>query len=158
MASSAERGTPKSTTSVAAEADAPRDVRAAGRRAQSDAGRTQRIVPLSLEARSLAARRFRTLGHPLRLQLLEVLAGGPRSVTDLARLVGEEHYLVSKHLTEMLRCDVVVRRQEGSFALYSLPNALTLKGVALVCRSVVEDRARLARLGEDASPDRLLLP
>lgn len=57
--------------------------------------------------------------------MLEVLAAGPRSVTDLARVLGEEHQLVSKHLTELLRCDVVVRRQEGPFAIYSLPNALT---------------------------------
>jgi len=77
-----------------------------------------------------------------------------RVVSDLARLVEEEHYLVSKHLTEMLCCDVVVRRQEGSFALYSLPNALTLKGVALVCRSVVEDRERLGRLSEGSSAGR----
>jgi len=90
------------------------------------------------------------LGHPIRLQLLEVLANGPRSVTDLARILGVEHQLVSKHLTELLRCEVVVRRQEGNFALYSLPDALTLKAVALICRSVADDRARLARLAEDA--------
>lgn len=89
------------------------------------------------------------MGHPLRLQLLEVLANGPRSVTDLARILDEEHHLVSKHLSELLRCDVVVRRQEGNFAVYSLPNALTLKAVALVLRSVVDDRTRLARLTDD---------
>ncbi len=93
---------------------------------------------------------MRVLGHPIRLQLFEVLANGPRSVTDLARIVDVEHQLVSKHLSELLRCEVVVRRQEGNFALYSLPDALTLKAVALVCRSVVDDRARLARLAADA--------
>jgi DNA-binding transcriptional ArsR family regulator len=89
--------------------------------------------------------------------MLEVLAAGPRSVTDLARVLGEEHQLVSKHLTELLRCDVVVRRQEGPFAIYSLPNALTLKGVALVCRSVVEDRARLVCLSDDAPTNRSII-
>lgn len=79
-----------------------------------------------------------------------MLAAGPRSVTELARVLGEKHHLVSKHLIELLRCDVVVRRQEGSFAVYSLPDALTLRGVAFVCRSVIEDRERLARLGADA--------
>jgi DNA-binding IclR family transcriptional regulator len=51
---------------------------------------------------------------------LEAFAGGPRSVSDLARLIGAEHHLVSKHLSEMARVDVVVRRQDGNFAFYSV--------------------------------------
>jgi DNA-binding transcriptional ArsR family regulator len=90
------------------------------------------------------------LGHPTRLQLFEVLANGPRSVTDLARILDVEHQLVSKHLSELLRCEVVVRRQEGNFALYSLPDALTLKSVALVCRSAVQQREAFARIAEEA--------
>jgi len=119
-------------------------------RARAGARRFSAIVPASRDVREVAARRLRLLGHPIRLQLLEVLANGPRSVTDLARILEVEHQLVSKHLSELLRCEVVVRRQEGNFALYSLPDALTLKAVALVCRSVVDDRARLAQLVEDA--------
>jgi len=61
-----------------------------------------------------------------------------------------EHQLVSKHLSELLRCDVVVRRQEGNFALCSLPDALTLKAVALVCRSVVQQREALTRVAAEA--------
>lgn len=119
-------------------------------RPRAGGGRRPAIVPASRDVLEIAARRLRVLGHPVRLQLLEVLANGPRSVTDLARILDVEHQLVSKHLTELLRCDVVVRRQEGNFARYSLPDALTLKAVALVCRSVVDDRTRLARLAEDA--------
>lgn len=97
-----------------------------------------------------AARRLRVMGHPVRLRLIEVLANGPQSVTELAAALGTEHQLISKHLNELHRCDVVTRRQDGNFAVYSLPDALTLKAVALVCRSVIEDRARLARLAADA--------
>lgn len=102
----------------------------------------------------LVARRMRALGHPLRLELVEVLADGPRSVTDLARIVGEEHHLVSKHLSELLRCDVVLRQQEGSFALYSLPDSVTLRAVGMVTRSVVDRRAALAQLAVDARAGR----
>lgn len=121
-------------------------------RPRAGARRSSPIVPASRDVVEVAARRLRVLGHPTRLQLLEVLANGPRSVTNLASDLDMEHQLVSKHLTELFRCEVVVRRQEGNFALYSLPDALTLKAVALVCRSVVDDRARLARLAEDAQP------
>lgn len=82
--------------------------------------------------------------------MLELLANGPQSVTELSTALGIEHQLVSKHLTELHRCDVVQRRQDGNFAVYSLPDALTLKAVALVCRSVLDDRARLARPAHEA--------
>lgn len=97
------------------------------------------------EAVEDAARRLRVLGNPLRLQAVELLAAGPRSVSDLARLLGVEHQLVSKHLSELLRVGVVLRHQEGNFALYSLPDALTIKAIALLCRSVTDDRVRRAR-------------
>jgi len=126
----------------------PGDERTERARPRAGARRSSAIVPASPDVLEVAARRMRVLGHPIRLQLFEVLANGPRSVTDLARIVDVEHQLVSKHLSELLRCEVVVRRQEGNYALYSLPDALTLKAVALVCRSVVDDRARLARLAE----------
>lgn len=101
-----------------------------------------------------AARRLRVLGHPLRLRLLDVLAGGPRSVTDLARLLETEHQMVSKHLSELLHVGVVRRQQDGNFALYSLPDALTIKAVALLCRSVAQDRARVAGLATTALANR----
>lgn len=104
------------------------------------------------EAVDEAARRLRVLGHPLRLQALELLAGGPRSVSDLAQLLGVEHQLVSKHLSELLRVGVVLRQQEGNFALYSLPDALTIKAVALLCRSVIDDRAHWARAASGDEP------
>lgn len=100
------------------------------------------VPPEVLEA---TARRLRVLGHPLRLRVLELLAGGPRSVSDLARLLGVDHDLVSKHLSALLRVGVVARRQEGNFALYSLPDALTIKAVALIGRGVADNRVRLAR-------------
>jgi DNA-binding transcriptional ArsR family regulator len=70
-------------------------------------------------------------------------------VGDLARLMGAEHQSISKHLSELLRVNVVVRRQDGNFAFYSLPDALTLRAVGLVCRSVTEDRRRLADLATE---------
>lgn len=77
-------------------------------------------------------------------------------MSDLARFVGSEHHVISKHLSELLRVDVVVRRQDGNFAFYSLPDALTLRAVGLMCRSVTEDRLRLAHLAaelDDESSD-----
>jgi DNA-binding transcriptional ArsR family regulator len=82
--------------------------------------------------------------------VLDLLAGGPRSVSDLAALLSVEHQLISKHLSELLRAGVVRRRQEGNFALYSLPDALTIKALALLTRTVAQERARLAELASNA--------
>lgn len=112
-----------------------------------------RIVPAAPDVVEAAARRLRVIGHPARLCLVELLANGPQSVTQLAATLGMDHQLVSKHLNELYRCDVVVRRQDGNFVVYSLPDALTIKAVALVCRSVLEDRARLADVAAEARSD-----
>ncbi|SEH10469.1 ArsR/SmtB family transcription factor [Thermoleophilum album] len=122
----------------------------AGRRSGRSGRHTGPSPPDVVEA---AARRLRVMGHPVRLRLIEVLANGPQSVTELAAALGIEHQLISKHLNELHRCDVVTRRQDGNFAVYSLPDALTLKAVALVCRSVLEDRVRLARAAVNVGAD-----
>lgn len=116
-------------------------------------------TPVPADVVEEAAHRLRVLGHPLRLRVLDTLASGPHSVSDLGRLLDVEHQLVSKHLSELLRAGVVRRQQEGNFALYSLPDALTIKAVALLCRSVADDRARLARLATSAeSPPDVAAP
>ncbi len=119
------------------------------RRPRAGGGRETAAVS-SRDVLEPVARRMRALGHPLRLELVQVLADGPRSVTDLARIVGEEHHLVSKHLSELLRHGLVARQREGTFAVYSLPDAVTLRAIGMVTRSVVDHRARLAQLAVNA--------
>jgi len=84
--------------------------------------------------------------------MLEALAARPSSVSELANLLDVEPYTASKHLAELLKVGAVRRAQEGNFAVYTLADAETLKAAALVCRAVVRERARLARLaaGETA--------
>lgn len=74
-------------------------------------------------------------------------------MSALAEAVGTRHDLVSKHLSEMLRCEMVVRGREGNFALYSLPDSITIRAVALMARSVVQHRERLALLAAEVSED-----
>jgi DNA-binding transcriptional ArsR family regulator len=122
------------------------------RRARS--GSRGRIVPVAPDVIEAAARRLRVVGHPVRLSVLELLAAGEQSVSALSTALGLEHQLVSKHLSELHRCGVVRRRQEGNFAVYSLPDSLTLRAVALVCRGVLDERARLAQLVTKPAADR----
>ncbi len=60
------------------------------------------------------------LGHPHRLELLEHLAQGERSVEELAALAGLTFANASRHLQILRRAALVATRREGKRVLYSL--------------------------------------
>lgn len=90
------------------------------------------------------ARRLRVLGHPTRLALVVELAAGARHVGELAALTGLDPAAASKHLRELQRASVVVRRQEGTHAIYALADASALKVLLLVARGVHAEAARIS--------------
>src|SRR5258708_34114414 len=62
----------------------------------------------------------KSLGHASRLELLEQLAQGERSVEVLASRTGLSVANASQHLQQMRRAGIVVSRPDGKFVLYSL--------------------------------------
>lgn len=106
--------------------------------------RSDGLFPRDPEVLEEAAHRLRVLGHPQRLRLLELLAEKERPVAQLAVELGVEPRQASQHLSEMLRCGVVARRQDGNFAVYSINDSKVLRAVVMLCASAVERRARLA--------------
>jgi DNA-binding transcriptional ArsR family regulator len=90
----------------------------------------------------LVAERFRLLGDPLRLRLLQTLQRGERSVADLVAATGATQANVSKHLQLMLRGGVVQRRREGLFVYYSIRDARVFELCGLVCGSLTDHFSR----------------
>ena len=72
---------------------------------------------------ALGAKLFRGLGDPMRLAILQVLAGGERRVTDLVDDLGTSQPNVSGHLACLKECGLVVDRPQGRAAYYSLATA-----------------------------------
>jgi ArsR family transcriptional regulator, cadmium/lead-responsive transcriptional repressor len=66
------------------------------------------------------ARLFRGFSDASRLGILEVLRGGPRTVTGIVAATGLTQPNVSNHLACLLDCGLAVREQQGRFAIYSL--------------------------------------
>jgi len=97
------------------------------------------------------ARRLRVLGHPTRLALVAQLAAGPRNVTELAAAIELDPAAASKHLRELQRASAVVRRQEGTHAIYALPDATALKILLLVASTVHADAERVTSALRKAS-------
>ena len=63
---------------------------------------------------------FRTLGHPVRVRVLELLQDGPRAVHELRAEIDVEPSNLSQQLSVLRRAGIVVSHREGSTVLYSL--------------------------------------
>ena len=98
-------------------------------------------VDLPRAALELVAARFRALGEPLRLRILQVLAQGGSGVSALVRSVGSTQPNVSKHLRILQEVGLVERRPQGSGVNYSIADASVLELCDIVCAGV---RERLA--------------
>ncbi|MDH4017890.1 MAG: metalloregulator ArsR/SmtB family transcription factor, partial [Actinomycetota bacterium] len=91
---------------------------------------------LGEEAISLVAARFRALGDPSRIRLLNLLMRGEMSVQEMVEASGMSQTNVSRHLGLLRREGVVARRRDGKLAVYRIidPNIETL--CTLVCGGI----------------------
>jgi ArsR family transcriptional regulator len=93
---------------------------------------------------------FRSLAHPARVRILEVLAIGERSVTELQPIIGLEASHLSQQLGILRRAGVVVARREGAGVIYGLrdPEMVTLLASArrLLVNALSESQELLAAL------------
>jgi DNA-binding transcriptional ArsR family regulator len=67
---------------------------------------------------------FKTLGHPARIRVLELLRGGELSVAELIPDVGLEPSHLSQQLGVLRRNHIVVSRKEGATVLYSVADPM----------------------------------
>lgn len=99
------------------------------------------------------AERFRLLGDPLRLRLLQNLEQREMSVADLVAATGCAQASVSKHLQLMLRGGIVKRRREGLFVYYSVTDPRVFQLCNMVCGSLTDHLTReLALMADSDAP------
>ncbi len=70
--------------------------------------------------RAVAAMRFRALGDETRLRIIEQLASGERSVSDLMARLDLGQSLMSHHLRILRESGLVTDRREGRWIHYSI--------------------------------------
>ncbi len=93
------------------------------------------------------AERFKALGEPARLQLLNALRDGERTVNELVEITGLGQANVSKHLQQLHACGYLKRRKVGTFAHYSLAGDDIFVLCDLMCGRIEEEqRGRRAAL------------
>ena len=88
--------------------------------------------PLPAPLATLIAARFRLLGEPMRIRILDSLRGGPGSVGELAGTLETTQQNVSKHLGALHSAAIVAREKDGNRVLYSIADP----GVFELCEHV----------------------
>lgn len=110
-------------------------------------------VPLSERTRELMALRFRALGEPTRLKILERLFRSPASVGEILDAVGGTQANVSKHLAVLKSGRLVAGRKAGNRTVYSISDPALQRICAVVCEAVGRD-ARDEAKAVSAAPSR----
>lgn len=88
----------------------------------------------------------KSLGHAHRLELLEQLAQGERSVEVLADRTGLSTANASQHLQHMRRAGMVANRREGKFVYYRLADDAVLELLAALRRIAERNVAEVERV------------
>lgn len=92
--------------------------------------------PLPEPLVELVAQRFRVLGEPMRIRLLDRLYDGPASVTELQEALGASQQNVSKHLGILHAANMVARTKEGNRTVYEISDDSLFALCDLVCGGV----------------------
>jgi DNA-binding transcriptional ArsR family regulator len=100
-------------------------------------------IPLTPELLALMAERFKALGEPARLHILNALRGGEKTVTQLMEETGLGQANVSKHLQLLHSLGFTSRRKEGLYVYYRLADSSVFQLCDIMCGRLVEEtRAR----------------
>ncbi|TDC97174.1 metalloregulator ArsR/SmtB family transcription factor [Actinomadura sp. 7K507] len=102
----------------------------------------------------LKAEFFKTLGHPARIRVLELLSERDHAVAEMLPEVGIEAAHLSQQLAVLRRAGLVVSRKEGTTVIYSLTSP-QVADLLVVARSILTGvLAGQAELLDDLRADR----
>jgi len=102
--------------------------------------------PIPDDLAELIARRFRAIGEPMRVRILDLLRDGELSVTTLASQLNAGQQNVSKHLSVLADAGIVVRRKDGTHAYYRVADEGVFELCERVCGSLQAQLSSLAAL------------
>jgi DNA-binding transcriptional ArsR family regulator len=102
--------------------------------------------PLPDDLVELIARRFRVLGEPMRIRLLDRLRDGEATVGELSEALAASQQNVSKHLAVLTDAGVLGRRKEGNHVYYRIVDEGIFALCEQVCGSIQEQLRALNEL------------
>ena len=95
------------------------------------------------EALAQVAAYFQVLSEPTRLQILNLLREGERSVGELAQLCGSSSANVSRHLAMLQQHGLVERESRGNSVFYKIADESVYELCDVVCGNIARQFERL---------------
>ena len=99
-------------------------------------------MKMTSELMEPVAERFRALGEPARLRILNALRNGEAAVGELVEATGLTQANLSKHLQMLHALGFVHRRKQGLFVYYSLADQDIFRLCDIMCGRVPTNRRR----------------
>ena len=109
---------------------------------------TAQSSPLPEPLIDLVAQRFRVLGEPMRLRLLDRLRAGEATVGELQDALDASQQNVSKHLGILHAARMVSRHKRGTSVVYAISDPDVFALCEQVCGGIRRQLTELAQLAE----------
>ena len=102
--------------------------------------------PLPVDLAELIARRFRVLGEPMRIRLVDQLHDGEATVGELSESLAASQQNISKHLAVLGEVGILGRRKDGNHVYYRITDESVFALCEDVCGSLQQQLRTLSEL------------
>jgi DNA-binding transcriptional ArsR family regulator len=102
--------------------------------------------PLPEALVELIAQRFRVIGEPMRIRMLDALRAGPLTINELSEALGASQQNVSKHVGVLARAGIVGREKDGNRVRCYIADDTVFALCELVCGGLRSQVAELDQL------------
>ena len=107
---------------------------------------TQIPHPLPGPLVDLIAQRFRVIGEPMRIRLLDLLRERPMTINELSHALGTTQQNVSKHVGVLAQAGIVGREKEGTHVRCFIADDSVFELCEIVCGGLRTQVTELDRL------------
>jgi len=107
--------------------------------------------PLPEPLVELVAQRFRVIGEPMRIRLLDRLREGSATVGELVEAIDASQQNVSKHLGVLHQAGILSRTKEGTSVRYAIADETVFALCELVCGGLRDQVTELDTILSGAS-------
>ena len=114
-------------------------------------GMTTLPSPIPVDLAEVIAQRFRVIGDPTRIRLLDQLRSAELTVGELTDALGTSQQNASKHLGVLHQAGIVARRKEGTSVRYSIADASVFELCETVCGGIQAQLSELNALMQGAT-------
>ena len=102
--------------------------------------------PLPAPLVELIAQRFRVLGEPMRIRLLDALRDGPLTINELTEALGATQQNVSKHAGVLAQAGIIGREKDGNRVRCFIADDTVFELCELVCGGLRQQVTELDHL------------